>query len=309
MTRLTPRVRARLVWLGVCAVLAVLVALDPRPVPSWPGVDQAPVSRAFWPLFIAVASAIWKALEVAGRITLQALAWSVRALWAFAGAIANAAKAVGKAFAIAGKEIWSFMRTTLARAIVAGWKKFWHLVDRFRAWLERSFKPVLDFLFMVRRRLMDFYTRWIRPVLDVIDIGRKVARVLGALGIEWAQALDRRLMEIQEAIDRPFRAVLARVNEIIGIVNRVVTADGLFQRLALIRSIERDVRYVFNTLHNAQSKPLTDDDRESALARDNYKTGQQFIAETRVYLETGDGPNAASIDEWSQDLAIRLRTP
>jgi hypothetical protein len=88
-----------------------------------------------------------------------------------------------------------------------------------------------------------------------------------------------------------------------------VTADGLFQRLALVRSIERDVRYVRNALANAFSRPVTDAERRAALEGLDYKSTEQLIEETRVYLQTGAGPRAALIEELSQDLALRLRRP
>lgn len=301
------RLAVALILIAGALALVVLTVSAPPPALVWRAAPPQNVQLAFWTFFVALVGLIWKGLEVAGRITLQALAWSVKALWAFAGAVSNAVKAVGKAFALAGKEIWQFMRHTLGRAIVDGWKKFWHLVDRFRNWLERSFKPVLKFLFKLRDRLMKFYTKWIRPVLDLIDIGRKTARVLGALGIEWAKALDRKLMEIQEAIDRPFRAVLAKVNEVIGIVNRIVTADGLFQRLALIRSIERDLQIIADEFAAARERPLTDKDHEARRALATKLTIEQVSSNTEEYFGRASGPYAARVDEITLLMQRHLR--
>lgn len=284
--------RARLFWLTLLAIGVLGVWLLPPAPARARELHSVEIQFAFWGFFITLAGWIWNGLQAAGQVTLQALAWSVKALWAFATAAYDAAKAVGRAFAIAGKEIWQFLRTTLGRAVVEGWKKLWHLVDRLRAWLERSFKPILQFLFRLRDRLMRFYTHWIRPVLDIIDIGRKVLRVLGELGIAWAKALDRKLLEVQEAIDRPFRKVLAKVNELIGLVNRIVTLDGLIQRLALLRSIERDVRYITNALHNYRSTPLSTEDQSALADKNEPPTRAQLSDEFDQMLQHGDGPLA-----------------
>jgi len=262
---------------------------------------------ALWGFLILAGQAIWAGVQLATTITLQVLNWIVIALRVSLKYAWMAVKEIGTGLWSGAKSIWEFTRRLYSGVLLPGWQKFWHLVDRVKSTLEAFFKPVFEFLTFLRSELLGFYTKWVRPILDSIDIARKALRVFSALGLEWAQALDHQLAALQARIDAPFRFALAKLNEIINVVNRIVTADGLFQRLALVRSIERDVRYVVHAWHNSQSKPLTDDERRAAGERDVFKSGAQIARENREYLETGDGAHAVSISEWSLELELRLR--
>lgn len=304
-----PARRAPLWFVGLVAVAAALVCRDvlTHVDTGRCGSDvDAPPALAFWGIFLIIAEALWKGVEVAGRVALAILQYSVHILWRAVVLITKGASELGK-FAWKGlRQAWGLLRATYDHVLKPAWKFVWKWVDKTERWLQRTFGPLVKFLRRVRKWVLDFYADYIRPILDIIDISRRALRVLASFGVAWARALDRRLGEIQDAIDRPFRALLAKLNEVINLVNRVVTADGLFQKLAHVRSVERDITQIVNTWHAAHSKPPTDAEWEAALARDNYKTGEQVISETREYLRSGDGPHASSIDEWSAQLARNL---
>jgi hypothetical protein len=82
-----------------------------------------------------------------------------------------------------------------------------------------------------------------------------VARILSSLGLGWARKLDAYLGQLEDKIQRPFQFLLAKINEVINVVNRIVTLDGLIQRVALIRSLARDYKFAgniwWNTMHRA----------------------------------------------------------
>jgi hypothetical protein len=294
------------VWFEALVGLALAIAVRVwTPAPA----DGLHPQLAFWFIFSIIVGLIWKGVQIVGHVTMAALSWSVTALWAFAQSILNGAQQVARGVRSGFFKAWDFTRSLYDDVLKPAWTKFWSLVDRVRASLEHAFRPVLDFLRHVREEILGFYTKWVRPILDTIDVTRKILRVLSALHLDFAKRLDAKLGALEDAIDRPFRLLLAEVNKIINLVDRVVTANGLFQRLALVRSIERDIRYVVNAWHNSQSKPLTDADRRAAKERDTFKSGEQIASESRVYLETGVGPHAASIDEWSTELALRLGRP
>jgi hypothetical protein len=60
------------------------------------------------------------------------------------------------------------------------------------AWLQDTFKPVFNFLREVRCRLNDFYTTFVRPVVDTIEFIRQINRVLLAFHISLLQGSTRR---------------------------------------------------------------------------------------------------------------------
>jgi hypothetical protein len=295
-----------LLLFGVVSALGcryLLEQFDPGAVSPAPGSD---VHYAFWTFIVSLAGLVFKGLQVAGKVALTALQWSVKALWAFAVAVQNVAVSVGKAVVTGFKKAWDFMRLTYDHVLKPAWQKFWKFVDWAHDTLKRVFGPILSFLDRIRKWVLDFYNEYVRPILDLIGFARRVLRILATLGIDWAKALDRKLADLEAKIQAPFTFVLGKLNEITNFINRIVTLDGLFQRLALIRSLERDVLYVTRIWHNSQSNPLTDEQRRTAVDGVAYKTGTQIIAESATYLRTGQGPRAGSVNEWATTLALRL---
>jgi len=288
-------------WFSV--LVAAALALAVRAFDAWlgsPGVsgdELAPVSLAFWGFVIGIVQAIWTGVQVAGKVTLTVLSWSVKALWLFATKVWDAAKAIGGAVGKLAGKTWEFLRHTYERVLKPAWTKFWRFVESAKKWLDKYVGPVLRFLDKVRRRLLELYTKWIGPILDTIGIARRVLQLLSRLGVEWARTLDQKLGAIEAWVDAQFRRVLGELNKVINLVNRVVTADGLFQRLALIRSLERDIRYVSRAFTNWRSKDLTEEDFKRLRGAASARTLEQVKADAREALETGGGRHRAVIAE------------
>jgi hypothetical protein len=251
--------RACPLWFEI-AIAIILAALVRELAPAAGQGDAAPVLLGFWSLIFVIASAVWKGLEVAGKVTLEVLKWSVLQLWTFARSTYNGLLTVGKDLLKGARRAWDFFEATYEHVLKPAWDKFHEWYRRARQWLTDVFGPVIKFLQFLRSEFLKFYDKWVRPILDAIDIGRKVLRLFAGFGWEWAAKLDRYLAKLQERIDLPFRYILGKINEVITIVNRVVTLDGLLQRLALVRSIERDIRLVTRAFANWRSKPLTEDE-------------------------------------------------
>jgi len=307
---LTGRRLAGLLALLVCACGAIaavtsVTVTDARILDR----ELPPVTLAFWGFLVLVGGWILKGLEVAGRVSLQVLAWSVKALWAFATTAFNFAKAIGTTLAAAGRQTWRFLRFLYAEILRPAWQKFWTLVDRVRGALERIFRPILDFLETIRTHVLRFYEDWIRPILDTIGAARRILQILGSLGVEWARELDRQLARLHDLINRPFLLVLEYVNRAINAVNRIMDGNGLFQRLVLIRSIERDLAFIYNAWQHARSTPLTDEERAQLEARNRPPAIGRVLNETERYLETGAGPVAELIAELDLATLTLTRPP
>lgn len=292
--------------------VAVALALTVRALDSLvlgqrvSGDGDAPLLLAFWNIVVMVAGAIWKGLEVAGRITLEALKWSVLQLWSFARLAYNGMLAVGKEVLRAARKAWDFLQATYQHVVKPLWDNFWKWFQRAKQWLESVFAPVFNFLQFIRQWILDFYAKWVRPILDVLGIAQRVLRVLEALGLEWARKLDAQLAELQRRIDQPFQIALAKINEIVNIVNRIVTLDGLIQRVALVRSIERDIREVRRAFHNWASKPMTEDDWTELNTIAAPKTDRQLADELTDLMVRNAGPRAALASELAASIRTRL---
>lgn len=267
------------------------------------------VALAFWGWLASLASLVWNGLHAAVDAVVAGLVATVNALWIIVKATADGLAFAGRELLDGFRGSWDFLRGLYEHVLKRAWRKLWDFVEWARAALDRIFRPVFRVLLRVRSELLKFYTRWVRPILDAIDIARKMLRVFSSLGVAWATALDQQLARIAEQIDAPFRRLLRELNQVINLVNRVVTANGLFQRLALIRSIERDIRYVSRAFVNWRSRPLSDQDYDALRARAGARTLEDVTRDTEEALLTGGGAYGPFVREmtaqWTQYLAER----
>lgn len=290
------------VALVALALWSVVRVTQPADAPAHP-----PVLYAWWGVVVMIAQAIWTGIEAAGQATLVAVHWAVVALWSVVSLIHNAALELGRGFMRGFQVSWGFLKSAYGTILQPGWSKFWGWVDRARAWLENFFAPAYRFLRFVRDEVLAFYDHWVRPILDSIDIARKVLGVLRTFGFEWAIALDNKLAELERKIYEPFQFVLAKINEAIGVLDQVVTAGGLFQRLALIRSIERDLRYVWRAMANWRHFPLGPEDYTRMRKLSRTHTLEQVQHDTEEAIETGGGRYGPIIEEMSVQWRLYLK--
>jgi hypothetical protein len=156
----------------------------------------------------------------------------------------------------------------LARALVQLIRVTWNVVRSFLIWAARKlaalekflkdqFAPVLKFLKKLKDNLDLFYRRFIRPILDVIDFLRQINRVLQVLHIDFLRKVDETLAKIEQRIEDPFLWVRSHITELENWINRIVTLDGIFQRLTLIRSMSSYAPSWINGFWNTQLDPST----------------------------------------------------
>jgi hypothetical protein len=248
-------------------------------------------------------------LQVAAKVTLTALSWSVKALWWFATTTANGLKFVGRELLLGLRKAWEFFRLTYDRVIKPAFLKIRDWYRSFRTWLEATVGPVLAWVKAIRDNLLLFYNTWIRPWLDLIDVTRRILRVFAALGLDWARKLDARLGQIAELIDRPFRLIIGKLNEAIGIINRVITADGLFQRIAMLGSLARDMRYAWRLAVDWRHEDMTAEHYERIRKGTDTRTDADVRRDLAAAVRDGGGPYRALISEqvisWRKRFAGR----
>jgi hypothetical protein len=251
------------VWLllGLCYWLDQV-----HPVVTTPHVE------AFWgALFAAIAQAfVWiadKAVDIA-VIIYHATLIVGRGIWEFS-------KQVGSWF-VRGfdflKKFWSGVLRPFIEYVRGVW---WHI----RAAMQTIFGPVLDFLWKVRTKLLELYTRYVRPVLDVIDRTRQILQILAQLRVPFARELDRKLAELEDRLVGAIRRAMLEINRLIAQVDRILDFNGLLQRLTLLRSLVRDQRYVTNLWWNAQTRPLTGSERAGLLADPRLVDAETVVGE------------------------------
>ena len=308
MTPPVPRDQAP-IWFQVACAAIVALLLRACAVPEGAQLevpDQAPPALAFWAIVATVIGAIWKGLEVAGRVTLEILKWSVLQLWTFARSTAGALLEVGKATVRGARRAWDFFEATYDKVIKPAWSKLWQIYEQVKKQLDKYVGPVLRFLQSVRTELLKYYEKWVRPILDSIGIAQKVLRVFRAFGWDWAVKLDGHLSELQRRIDKPLREVIGYLNLVINQVNRIATLDGMLQRFALIRSIERDIREVSRAFTNCRSVPVTDEQYTDLRTRAG-RTEAEIWAEFVATVEPGGAQRDPRAREIAANWELALR--
>lgn len=298
---------ARQPWRRVWAELAlgVVVALVVRALE--PPDATAPVSVAFigiWSGIVAVASTLWKigstAVTVAIKYAIVGLRWAVNNLTRL---IVSGLK---KSAVFLARNVM-----TLGRFIRTGFVALVRNMQRAALWLKGTltniFGPVLRFLDRVKGYVRRIYDRFVKPVLDFIEITRRIFRLLGYLGIDWARAIDRKLGQLENLISLPFEWVVGKINELIGVINRIVTVDGLLQRVMLLTSLLRDYPMTTNMWWNGQTRPLNE--FEEARYRKVPETIEPaaVAAEMRQHFATGDAEVSPLIREMVQSLRLTLQ--
>lgn len=176
-----------------------------------------------------------------------------------------------------------------------------YLRERFlwlKQWLVRIFGPVLRTLLRIRKELLQFYKKYVQPVLDTIEVIRYILGTLNRLGVKWAGALEERLGQIESAITVNFQKVLGTLNRVIDQVNSIVTLELLFQRVPFLATLRRDLGHWVQMFWNSQVRGLDKETRARLAARkvsmnDPVALRQQL---TEFYT-AGTGPLAATVLE------------
>lgn len=202
--------------------------------------------------------------------------------------------------------VWAMFRKLWARVLLPMLQRLDRYITRIFTWLRDTFGPIIDALVWLRRKILEFYDRWFRPILDTIDAIRGVLRIFSFFGLDWARRLDAALAEIQDRINQAFTVVMSRLNEVIDWVDRIVTLDGLLQRVTLLRSLlryERDMWKVWwESIRQREAEKGPIPRRELAAV-----TPAQTSATVREYALVHGGADANRIDEHVADLVLTLR--
>lgn len=229
---------------------------------------------------------VWGWIQQATRLIVDYLLDVARAL-------AKSIVAVGKFFV----RVWGWLRKFWNEVI----KPIVRKIDEFIQWLQRTLKrifgPILEVLQKIRKEIQKFYDKFLKPILDVIDALRLVLRGLSVLGVDWARELDAKLARLQQLLTEPILQAIKRINEIAGWVDRIMTLDGLFQRLAFLRTLGALQRPIIRWAWNSQSTPVSSGEIDAAKKRNKPRTSAEIRAAVTEYARFEGGPYAARISE------------
>jgi hypothetical protein len=216
--------------------------------------QRADVFTAIWAGIQIVASwlgtagaAIATSLEGVVAYLVSALAW-------LGGRVADILTSTGAMFA----RVWDGVKIVWSDVLKPALTWVDQQLTRLQTWLKDTFGPVFKWLQRVRDELDAIYKRFVRPVVDTIEFIRQLNRVLLSFHIDVLKQLDATLAELERRIEEPFLWLRGKIVELQNAVTLIVTADGLFQRLTLLRSMNRHAPEWFSMFWSKQSPTPAD---------------------------------------------------
>ena len=215
-------------------------------------------------------------------------------------ALANFIKETAKFFALMAGSLVRLWRSGLQPLLT--WLRARLLA--LRGWLLRVFGPILRMIARLRKEWLQFYTRFVRPVLDVIQFIRFALQTLGRLGVEWAKAVDVKLEQLESTLTENFLAGLERLNAATDILNSVITGALLFQRLPFLRTLRRDLVFANRLWWSSQASRMSATERDRRGRLLEPPTVDELVSDTRASV-LGGGLTPL-LDETLHDVRLAL---
>lgn len=176
-------------------------------------------------------------------------------------------------------------------------------------YLKTKFGPILHYLKVLKDHINDIYKRFVKPIIDTIEYFRQLNRVLHVFHVHIFDKLDQTLQQIERRIEEPFIWIQAHITELMNLVDRVMTADGLFQRLTLIRSMHN---YAPTWIGQFWAKQLRAAPAGGPFPgpADDYPVHDvsQDVSALTDYWSGGEGERAALIEELRLDFTRAMAT-
>lgn len=197
---------------------------------------------------------------------------------------------------------WSiaFAFGTLLQTLHDIWVRFldamWNLLKRIGAALEKLITEVLPKLLKLLHRLRELlqviYKKYIRPLLNYIQIVRRYLAILRIFHVKWAAKLDGWLVNIQGRIIGPYLWVLRTLNGYGQWINVILTAGAVIQRPVFLRTMYAYQQDWVNLFWAGQATANGATSPPSGTPIASPPTMQQVRADLSTFVTTQSGPVA-----------------
>jgi hypothetical protein len=215
-------------------------------------------------IILAIGQAVLHFFSAFGGVTVTILAHAFTVLRSGVIAFARATRDI---FWTTGQSIWHALKATRAvwdHVLRPALQWAQHKLAILEQWARTKLGPVFAFIDKLRKRVMELYRDFVRPVLDIIDITTAVLRVLARLHVPFAETLAGYLVRLEDRITANFNRLLGWLNEARDVLDSIVTPDRLLQRVPFIRSLQRDAGHTIRIWWNRQIVGLS---KEEAARR------------------------------------------
>lgn len=288
----------------LCALVIAAWLLD-RYVP----LGAPPANVAFWQVIAIIAGAIGHFIHSAADAVVAALVATVQFLRAGIVLLGKGLKTgifeLGRGTARVLRAIKTFAIDTLPKFVKWSYGK----LLKFSAFLKQKFAPVLRWLHTVKDHLDAIYKRFVKPVIDTIEFIRALNRTLQVFHINVLRELDSVLAQIERRIEEPFLWVRGKITAIENLIDRIVTFDGLIQRLTLIASMSKYAPHWINGFWNRQIDPAVRAGDERSRTREYpLDTASIEVEEVAAFYRGDAGRMRDEVEEliaiWREAAAV-----
>lgn len=152
-----------------------------------------------------------------------------------------------------------------------------NLLKNYRQWMHDHLQSVIDFFTKLRKWYDDFFKNWIKPILNMIGIMRKILTIFRLLGFKWAARLDGDLAMIEQKIVQTYTTLRGYINQAITWIDLIVDPTGILRRNPLFAAIFQSANEMRNVLLTVPTRPLTgsETDMQSANRQSMTLAGQE----------------------------------
>lgn len=194
---------------------------------------------------LAAIQYIWSVLVFVANYIWAALNW----IW-------NLAYSLFQNIKDALKWVWE-------NVIKAGLTKLISLIQRIRQWLHDTLGPVIDFIKKVRRWYDDFFNRYVRPLLVILQRIRQFLAIFRLLGFKWAIRLDGDIAAIENKVAQIYTTLRGYLNQAITWLDLIVDPTGILRRNPLFGALFSNAAELRNIVLTAPYRPLTGGETDS----------------------------------------------
>lgn len=127
--------------------------------------------------------------------------------------------------------------------------------NRLLSWVHWYQQHVMKPLDDLRKQIYKLYNTFFRPIIQLLETFRTMVRFLSIFDKKLAALLDSKLSWLESKVMWPINQMLKRVNSISSTMRAMLTPLGMLDRVLMLESMRRDVRLIWQVLHNPLGRP------------------------------------------------------
>ena len=240
--------------------------------------------------FVAVGSAIVSVLAVVVPIFVQVFG-------VIKFVVLQIATNAGRFF----RFIVGAVRTLYERVLVPIADAARRYYDKFKAFLQRVFDPIIKIFEEVQRILNKIWDKIIAPILSALDKVRAVLKLLAVLGVPFAERLERILQRIQREIFTRFQQIQQWVNTATFWLDLLLDPRGWIRSTPFLYTVFRYAGNIVNIVTKLADRSGFHRETLTQARRENPPKGVDVTVER---VKTGEIRNSAAV----QSAAARFRS-